>query len=198
MSTLIAQITDAYQRDLPHQADKVYKSSALPLSYGSITAEWLTDVLCRQHPGAAVTAHRLDVPDNGSSNRRKIFLEYNTAGRDAGLPTRLFCKASHDLPNRITLGLSGAAYTEVTFYNHIRPLLDIEAPHSYFANLDAHSFNSIVVLRDISQDVTSFCSHNTVITRARAESQLALLAEFHGKGYQSPAVTAVHLARVFH
>ncbi len=185
MTALIEQIAAAYERDKPHLQDKVFKASELPLSYEAITPDWLTSVLCARHPGAAVTGHRLDVPDNGSSNRRKIYLEYNDAGRRAGLPTALFCKATHDLPNRMTLGVSGGAHGEVTFYNHLRPLLNIEAPQSCFASYDPHSFNSIIMLRDISEEVTSFCSHNTPMNRERAESQIRLLAELHGTGYRS-------------
>lgn len=190
MNPLIEQIQAAYERDQLRKDEKVYAASELPLSYEAITAEWLTDILCSKHPGAAVTAHRLGEPDSGSSNRRKIVIDYNQAGRDAGLPAALFCKATHGLANRMTLGLAGAAQTEVTFYNEIRPLLDIEAPVSYFARLDTHSFNSIVVLKDLSGGGTEFCSHKTVMTRARVESQMALLARLHGKAYADASVRA--------
>lgn len=191
MSNLIEQIQAAYASDQQRIADKVYSAAELPLSYEAITDEWLTDILCTQHVGAKVVGHRLDVADSGSSNRRKISLDYNEAGHIAGLPTALFCKASHGLTNRIALGVSGAAYSEVTFYNRIRPLLSMEAPQCFHAAFDPRSFNSIVVLDDLSQDRrTEFCSHRTVMTRTRAESQLALLGGFHGKGYQSAEIKA--------
>ncbi len=188
MSNLIEQITAAFTDDQHRRGIKVLRRSELPQCYEDISPEWLTDVLCNAHDGAEVRACELSPPDNGSSNRRKIRVEYNAAGTQAGLPTALFCKASHDLGNRIMLGVAGAAHAEVTFYNEIRPLLNIEAPQPYFARLDEHNYNSIILLKDLSTTGTEFCSHKTEMTRARAESQIRLLAELHGKGYQDPRI----------
>lgn len=183
MGTLVQQIQAQYEAERPHVNEKVYTTEQLPLSYESITPEWLTDALCKQHPGAKVVSHRLDVPDTGSSNRRKIYIEYNDAGREASLPTRIFCKATHGLANRIILGVSDGANIEARYYNDIRSELDIESPVGYFAAVDQRSFNSIVMLGDISDTVTEFCSHETKMTRQRAESQMRLLATLHGKYY---------------
>ncbi|KAF5023786.1 hypothetical protein F66182_4142 [Fusarium sp. NRRL 66182] len=49
----------------------------------------------------------------------------------AKLPTSVFCKAAHSVENRITLA-AGGTYSEVCFYNHIRPRLEIEAPWAYW------------------------------------------------------------------
>jgi hypothetical protein len=157
----------------------------LPLSYESIQAEWLTRVLCKSVPGAQVRGFSLGSPDDGSSNRRKIYLQWNQAGDAAGLPKALFCKATHDLANRMVLGVSGGARCEVLFYRDVRPLLDIEAPQCFHAHINDETFNSIIMLGDISDDVTEFCSHKTVMTRARAESQMRLLARLHGRVYGS-------------
>lgn len=192
--TLMAHIAAAYESDQRNGSATVKLRSELPVSYEAITDEWLTGVLCENSPGAEVTGHQLDAPDDGSSNRRKISVEYNAAGQGAGLPTALFCKASHGLSNRILLGLSGAAHSEAAFYNSVRPLLNIEAPQCYFARLDPDTFNSMIVLGDLSECGTEFCSHKTQMTRQRAESQMAVLAELHGNCYQSPAINA-HLAQ---
>lgn len=190
MSDLIEQIKVAFARDQSRSAEKVRAASELPLSYEAITEAWLTAVLCAKHPGAAVFGFALGPADNGSSNRRGIVVQYNDAGRDAGLPTQLFCKATHGLANRMTLGLAGAAHSEVTFYKQVRPLLEIEAPACVFAALDTQSFNSIVMLRDLATSGAQFCSHRTPMTRARAENQMNLLAELHGKGYSSAPIRA--------
>lgn len=141
-------------------------------------------------PGAKVEAHILGPIDNGSSNRRKIGVTYNDAGKAAGLPDRLFCKAAHDLPNRMLLGIGGAAEHETAFFNHIRPHLDIEAPEGIFCTYDPESFNTMSILKDISHLVTEFCDHKTVIDRHRAESQVRLLAKMHGTGYANEAMQA--------
>jgi len=190
MSEVVAKIRTAYERDQRRKGQAVRTAAELPVCYEDISAEWLTDVLCRQVPGARALGHRLGPPDSGSSNRRRIFVEYNQPGREAGLPTALFCKASQDLANRMVLGISSGAYVETTFYASIRPLLDIEAPRAYYSRFDPETFNSLIVLGDITDEVTEFCSHQTRMTRARAESQMSLLARAHGTCYSDSRAKA--------
>lgn len=184
----VEQIQAAYMAEDGARDQPVYSIEQIPLAYESITVEWLTQALCLEIPGASVTQVKLGAPDSGSANRRKLSLKYNPAGEAAGLPTKLFCKASHELSNRIVLGLTGAAHAECSFYKSIRPLLDIESPIAYYTALDPVSINSLIILNDISDDVQSFCDHHTVITAKRAQSQLSLLASLHAQGYSKPEV----------
>lgn len=184
--SLIEQITQEYEKDQKSEAVAVTLDD-IPLSYESITAEWLTKVMCRDHPGAEVVSIDLGPPDTGSSNRRRIALQYNEAGERAGLQRTLFCKASHDLPNRVVLATSGGLISEVTFYNRIRSLLEIEAPECFLANYDSQSFNSIIILADLTDEVETFCSHRTPINKARVMSQMELLATLHAKFYNATA-----------
>lgn len=156
----------------------------IPVSYEAITVEWMTAIMCRDTPGAAVTGVRLGDVDTGTSNRRRIYLEYNQAGEAAGLPPSVFCKATHDLANRILLSTAGTK-SEVRFFNEIRPTLDIDAPEAFFAGYDPDSWASILVLRDIAGEV-EFCSHRTEMTETMAHSQMDLLAKVHGTYYESP------------
>jgi aminoglycoside phosphotransferase (APT) family kinase protein len=195
MSEVIASIQSAYELDRQRGPARALSADELPLTYEGITAQWLTDILCGNCPGARVQSFELGPTDNGSSNRRRIRIEYNPAGRAAGLPTHLFCKASHDLRNRMVLGVSGGAYTEVTFYNRMRPLLNIEAPRACFAHFDENTYNSIIMLRDLTGQVREFGNHETVMSLERAQSQLALLAELHGSGYGNPQLR-VELQRI--
>lgn len=163
----------------------VTRRDEVPRSYAAITDAWLTDVLCRDVPGAAVTAHNFDERDDGSSNRRRIMLEYNQAGRDAGLPATVFCKAAETLNNRLVLGLSRAAQIEADFYNLVRNRLEIEAPVSLHASFDPENFASLIMLRDL-RDHAEFCDDRTVVTRELAEQQIHTLANLHSRFYQSP------------
>jgi len=181
MSDLVAQIEACYAQEQQSPPRQVYDPSELPRSFEAITTEWLTHVLCADVADAEVTAVHLGSASTGTSNRRRIRVEYNEIGRAAQLPTALFCKATHELANRIVLGVSTGAFSEVTFYRDIRAQLAIEAPRSYFAAIDLLSFNSLVILEDLTDTVTEFCSHTTVMTRERAESQIALLAGLHAR-----------------
>jgi thiamine kinase-like enzyme len=162
----------------------------IPSSYESITDAWLTAILCGGVRGARVTSHRLDVPDEGTNNRRRIYVEYNDAGRRADLPRSVFCKATQGLANRLMLGHSGGVICEVTFYNRARKMLDIEAPRCWHANYDPLGFNSIVVLDDFAGNA-EFLSHATVSDRTRMQSQLDLLAALHSRFYQAPELQTI-------
>ncbi|NKX56565.1 phosphotransferase [Arthrobacter mobilis] len=184
----IARVTKAYEAD-QQRLEIPLAVGELPLAYESITDEWLTDVLCANFPGAAVVGHRLGAPDNGSSNRRIIHLTYNEAGTAAGLPSALFCKASHDLVNRIVLGAANSASGEEFFYSQIRPQIEIEAPKSYFARVDDQSFNSMIMLEDLTGR-SEFLNHASTISLQRAKSQIRLLAGLHAACHEGTELGA--------
>ncbi len=82
MTTLAQQIDAAWEREKvapPTQRT----ADDIPRSYEAITDTWLTQVLCTQHPEAAVIGHELGPPDDGTNNRRRIHLRYNAAGHAA-------------------------------------------------------------------------------------------------------------------
>ncbi|MET0546308.1 MAG: phosphotransferase [Caulobacterales bacterium] len=179
----IERIRAAYERDMREQP-KARKAGDIPISYEAITPEWMTALLCKDTPGAEVTEIRLGEPDSGTSNRRRIFLSYNAAGQAAGLPKSVFCKAAHALSNRLLLS-SAATLSETIFFNKARAMLDIDAPEAYLADYDPESWASIVVMKDIGDEV-EFCSHETPMDQASVRSQLDLLARLHGKFFESP------------
>ena len=163
----------------------VTRAEEIPARYECITDAWLTDVLCRDIPGAAVTAHRLDTPDDGANNRRRIYLTYNAAGEAAGLPPTVFCKAAQGLNNRLLMGHSGAILCEVTFFQLVRRHVSIETANARYAAYDPETFRSMVVLDDFAGHA-EFCDETTVVDRTFAEAQVDLLAAIHAPFYQSP------------
>lgn len=190
MTRLADQIKAIYENE-QRSKPPLLTADDLPISYEDITPAWLTAILCKNVPGAIVESLHLGARDTGSSNRRKITVEYNAKGTESGLPTKLFCKATHELANRIVLGVSGGAHCETTFFNHVSPLADIETPRCYFAKYDPRSYNSLIILEDISDKVEEFCSHETRMNRNRVESQLRLLAKLHGRFLDSPELGTV-------
>lgn len=185
--TLAQQINTAF---VAEQANPVIARtrSDIPHSYESISDDWLTAVLCDAVPGAAVINHHLGPPDDGTNNRRRIFVEHNAAGQAAGMPASVFCKATHSLANRQMFGHSGGVLCEVTFHNHARKLLDIEAPRALLANYDPASFASIVVFEDFG-DRAQFCSEETTVDLAFARAQLDILVNMHGCFHEAPELS---------
>jgi hypothetical protein len=159
----------------------------IPFSFDMIGPEWMTAILCADVPGAKVTKVTLDEADDGTSNRRRIFLEYNAAGQAAGLPRSVFSKGSIGLLNRINLGLSGGAEAEVEFYDKIRPLVKADLPVPRFAKFEADTFKSIIVLDDMEGEV-EFCRHWTPISREQIRSQLDLISTYHARFLEDPKI----------
>ena len=190
VAAALKRTTDLYEAELA-AAGPLRTADDIPLSYEAVTDEWLTAILCHATPGAKVVGHQLGEVDNGTTNRRRIHVDYNSAGRATGLEQRLFCKASFSLESRFALGVTGAAAAEVNFYRYVRSHLTIEATEAVFANIN-DAYNSIVVSRDITDSVREFCDHETVIDRTRAESQMRLLATLHAQGSTTPAILASH------
>lgn len=178
----IERIRAAYERDL-RDRPKAIRYGDIPVSYDAITPEWLSNTLCRSVPGAEVASFRLGPVDDGTSNRRRIFVEYNEVGSNAGLPLSIFCKATHALVNRLILSSTGTL-SEVNFYKRVKPLLEIDTPSCYFAGYNPESWASIIVLEDIGDDV-EFCSEGTPMDKESVQSQLQLLAKMHGTFFNS-------------
>jgi hypothetical protein len=152
----------------------------IPFGYDAVTPQWMTHILCAGVQGARVTEISLDEKDEGTAQRQRIFVKYNDIGEAKGLPSSVFCKGTHSVEHRINLGLSGGTHSEVTFYNSVRPTLDIDTPVSFFAAYDPQSFGSIIVLRDIAGEV-EFCRHWTPINFEQITSQLDLLVKLHSR-----------------
>ena len=169
---------------------RVTSRNELPSKYENITPEWLSAILCGSVPGAAVVAYQLDEDDPGTSNRRRIFIDYNHEGKDAGLPTSIFCKATMGFVNRIALGLTRGIHNEVMFFNEMRPNLNIETPRSLFASYNPRTLNSFIALEDMGSTV-EFCQPSTYIDRPKAESLVGVLARLHGHYYQNAELETI-------
>jgi aminoglycoside phosphotransferase len=178
-----AEIERAFHAEDPGVT--VTRADEVPPNYASITDAWLTDVLCKGHPGAEVTGHGLDERDDGTSNRRRIFLYYNAAGNAAGLPASVFCKSAETLQNRLSMASSGISRFEPDFFTHCRERLEMDAPRAWYAGHDPANHAYLVMLHDMTGEV-EFCDHLTPVNRARAESMVEQLARLHSRFYQSP------------
>lgn len=185
MGLSFAQIQQAYEREAAN-AGPVTRADEIPLGYEHITAEWLTAVLtARSSSDVKVTGFRLSEPDEGTSSRRRIYLEYNEAGEADGLPKSVFCKSTHHLENRYIIGMNGGIEAEVTFFDKVRERLDLIAPDCVHAAFNPDSLNSIVILRDMEGEV-EFCNYDTPLTEELARSQMRGLATLHAAFYESP------------
>ena len=68
---------------------KARRLGDVPYSVSAITPEWLTAILCKNHPGARVTGVEIEFSSSGTHTRHRLTLTYNDEGVKAGLPKTL-------------------------------------------------------------------------------------------------------------
>jgi hypothetical protein len=168
-------------------APRLHSAAAVPPSAESITADWLTKVLCANISGAEVLDVEVDGGLNGTSARRALAVRYNTAGEAAHLPTRLFSKSTATFGSRLLLGITGITEGEATFYTAARPAVKLRSPHAYYAGYDPKSHRSMVLMEDLSERGWTFPDPmNNPVTRTDAEDMVAEMAAYHGAFWDSP------------
>ncbi len=166
---------------------KALKVGDVPSNIEALTPEWLTDVVCADHPGAAVTDFSIEHISSGTHARHRLHLTYNDAGIRAGLPATLFTKSLPTVEIRMISGTTMHVRTEGNFYTQLRPQLDLEIPHCYHTVFDTETYAGLHLLEDlVATKGASFCNFKTPITRAEAEDMLGLLAGVHGRFYDDP------------
>ena len=160
---------------------------AVPASAESLTTQWLTWALCADVPGAEVVDLQVLPGSDGTSSRRPVRVTYNEAGRAAGLPERLFTKATAKLFSRLLIGVTDIAEGETAFYSRVRPGLDLRSPRAFHACFDARSHRSIVLLEDLTVQGWTFPDPmQNPVTRADADDLVDQLAAYHGALWDSP------------
>jgi Phosphotransferase enzyme family len=168
-------------------APRLQSAAVVPPSAQTITADWLTKVLCRDVPGAQVVSVEMIDGHNGTSARRALALRYNAAGAAAQLPTRLFSKSTATFGSRLLLGITGITEGEATFYTVVRNGLELRSPHAYYAGYDPKSHRSMVLLEDLRERHWTFPEPmNNPVTRSDAEDMVAEMAAYHGALWDSP------------
>ncbi|MGK8524056.1 phosphotransferase [Nocardia asteroides] len=161
----------------------------VPVSGDAITTEWLTAVLCRDVPAAEVVSFETSNGSSGTSTRVAIRVEYNEAGGQAGLPTRLFAKTTTSLSQRILLGGAKMIDGETRFFTDFRPGVEMEAPLGYWGAVDPASWRSIALMEDIAATRGAvFVEPNAPIARDQMEDLVRNLARLHGTFWKHPAL----------
>jgi thiamine kinase-like enzyme len=160
----------------------------VPPSPEALTNEWLTAALCDAVPGAEVLAYELGARNDGTSARRTIRVTYNDAGRAAGLQEALFTKSGPTLLTRMVGAGAGLARVESSFYAHVRPLLDIEAPTTRYSAYDPVSHRQLLITDDVSvtRGAVFGSALDRTLTRDQAEQIIDTLAGLHARFWNAP------------
>lgn len=159
----------------------------VPRNGVSLTPEWLTAVLCRDVPGAEVVSWHSPGGSSGTSERAALRVEYNAAGRAAGLGTELFTKCTASLTQRLLLGGADVLAGETQFFMTFRPAVEMEAPVGHWGAVDERTWRSIIVLDDIAASKgATFVEPTAPLSRSEVEDVLRTMAAYHGTWWDAP------------
>jgi len=157
-----------------------------PHTGAALRPEWLTRQLGAPVPGAAI--ERIDTIDgtSGTTDRVRLGLSWNEAGRAAALPASVFVKSTSPSPkNRTMVGALWMAVNEVKFYRTARVDLGDVAPEPYVAHAGAGA-RFLLVLEDLVARGAHPFGLGDDCDLAHAQAMMRTLAEVHARFWESP------------
>lgn len=166
--------------------------TALPLTVEAIDADWLTAALRERHPGIAVTSVVRDAALQGTGTKVRVHVEYDAAGRRAGLPRTLIVKGGFSAHREL---MYDVYELEARFYGSLAPTLGMRVPECYYAAFDATVRQGIVILEDLDARGVRFCRVQQPMDFAQARAQLEQLARLHAYAWPGRTNAAPAWAR---
>ncbi|WP_181778906.1 phosphotransferase family protein [Pseudonocardia pini] len=158
----------------------------LPEHCADLTAQWLGPMLARRHPGTVVEHLETVETRNTHTSKVRVAVEYNAAGRAAGLPRHLCLKGNFTgRPNPFDI-----CRTEARFYHELAAGSAAPVPVSYLADWDADSTRGLVVLEDLVELGGEFGSTYHRIGVDGVARGLEDLAVLHARFWEAPALHA--------
>ncbi|CDO31218.1 phosphotransferase [Mycolicibacterium porcinum] len=157
-----------------------------PWKSADVNATWLTERLAKRVRGAAALAVASLDGTTGTTDRQRILVEWNDAGKEAGLPANLFIKSSPlSAKNRVMVGALDMAVNEVHFYNEAAASLKGVVPTAWFAHAGIGA-RFLIVLEDI---VAAGGRPYALADRceiAHARGVVDAFADLHSQFWESP------------
>ncbi|MCV7315266.1 phosphotransferase [Mycolicibacillus parakoreensis] len=150
----------------------------------SIDGPMLRNALAGSVPDADVLTFSM-VRDRATTDRARLTLEWNEAGRHAGLPTTVFAKGTPSLAaSRVLNSAFGLCATEVHFYNNAYPEVADITLRPYFASVSSGG-RFLLVLESKDAADTHFYTLDDEASLDHAEAIVDSLAKLHGRFYNS-------------
>lgn len=176
----------------------VVRDIRLPSKVDEVTAEWLTAMLSRFHPGIEVIS--LEIRNIIHGFATKIFLkaEFNEVGAAEDIPSDLCLKAGFE-PNNFDFG-EQLYYSETIAYGDWLHVAPVRTPRCYFAAVDEESGQSLILIDDLVARGASINYATRPITVDQAADAMHSLARLHAKwwGTKGPQnLTAVRPPRIY-
>lgn len=172
-----ADMALAHAPELP--IDEVHKEE-------QITSDWLGEVLSEGVPGASLVQAECVEGHDGMTQRRRWQIEWNVAGKAAGLPEHVFIKATPKEPYlRETLAMLHMAEHEVRFYDTLQPDLTDISPKGFYGRYYPGGRFILVTEELESEGKRPFWLHDTC-TIEHARAVCTALARLHARFWETP------------
>jgi hypothetical protein len=151
-----------------------------------VTESWLTDKLGKRTPGAAALSATDAGGTTGTTDRRRMVVEWNDAGTQAGLPKNIFIKSTPlTAKNRFMVGALDMAVNEVRFYNQAARTLDGVVPRVWYAYAGIGA-RFLILLDDIVADGARPYALADRCDIAHARGLIDTFAALHSQFWNSP------------
>ncbi|WP_330255078.1 ecdysteroid 22-kinase family protein [Nocardia sp. NBC_00565] len=158
-----------------------------PHAAKDVTPKWITSVFADRAPGAIAEDVRDVGGTTGTTDRRRVRVGWNTAGRDAGLPDSLFVKSTPlSGKNRTMVAALDMAVNEVKFYLTARPTLPDGVAPTAFAAHAGHGARHLLLLQDLVADGHTTYAMADDCTLEHAEGLMVALGSLHATFWESP------------
>lgn len=159
-----------------------------PSKSSAVTAQWLTEQLGKSVGAVALAADPLD-GTTGTTDRRRLAVEWDEAGKDAGLPANLFIKSSPlNAKNRIMVGALDMAVNEVRFYQQASGELEGIVPKAWFAYAGIGA-RFLIVLDDLAVQGAKPYALADRCEIDHARGLVDAFARLHAQFWESPRFT---------
>ncbi|MFE6926036.1 phosphotransferase [Nocardia sp. NPDC057663] len=153
----------------------------------SLTAQEMTAALAGGVPGAKIEDLRVEIDSRGTTDRARLRLVWNEAGRRAGLPDTAFAKGTSSQlgPRTIVSGFGCHTY-ESRFFTQIQPALS-DLTITPFISRSGIGGRYVIAFEDLARrgEVTLYNADDEA-SKEHAEAVIDLLAKLHGRFWRSP------------
>jgi hypothetical protein len=177
-----------------HATGKVVDDNVAPRPYPArkgqllrnkegVSGEWLTEMMQYKYPGVVASNFELVQLFDSHTTKMRIKVEWNDAGKKAGLPENLCLKSNWStMFNDVDI-----CAIEARFYHNLRDHMKVPIPICYYSDWDDDgSGEGFIVLEDLIDRGGKF-GHSTQLPGPDGvETALKGLAKLHGGLWDSP------------
>lgn len=157
----------------------------LPMSKEEITTAWLSEEFSARYPGVEVTGFTIDRIIEGTATKLRLSMDYNQAGKDAGLPPTMWLKIGFDA---LHLEIGSEIYeAEARFYREIAPQMPgLTLPYCYVARTDHETGQTAIFLENLEPRDVRFGDIRRPISLAVVRNLLDWMAILHARYWGDP------------